>query len=330
MSEVARRLSVVMPVYNDWDSAARLIRGIGEAMSGSGYAIDVVAVDDGSNEPPPDRLDPAPGIAQVECLALAANLGHQRAIAVGLMAVAERPELDLVAVMDSDGEDRPTELRALAGKAAAAPDRAVVAQRSERSEGLGFRAFYWLYTRLFRLLTGQRINFGNFTVLQASQVRRVIGNPHIWNNFPAALLQSRISVEYVPTKRGTRYAGRSRMNFVGLVAHGLGAISVLSEAVFIRILFASLALLLLSVGLALAALYVRLFTDLGLPNWATTVLGFALVISIQALMMPILMAFLLLNNRATIQPLPASVALTQIRERRMLTEGRRPETPPPA
>jgi hypothetical protein len=110
------------------------------------------------------------------------------------------------------------------------------------------------------------------------------------------------------------------MNFVGLVAHGLGAISVLSEAVFIRILFASLALLLLSVGLALAALYIRFFTDLGLPNWATTVLGFALVISIQALMMPILMAFLLLNNRATIQPLPASVALTQIRERRMLTD----------
>jgi len=330
MSQAARRLTVVMPVYNDWQSGVRLVHDIGAAMAGGGYAVDVVAVDDGSSEPPPERLEPVQGIERVECLALAANLGHQRAIAVGLMAVAERPELDLVAVMDSDGEDRPAELRALADKAAAGPDRAVVAQRSERSEGLGFRAFYWLYTRLFRLLTGQRINFGNFTVLQASQVRRVIGNPHIWNNFPAALLQSRIPVEYVPTRRGKRYAGQSRMNFVGLVAHGLGAISVLSEAVFIRILLASLALLVLSVGLALAALYIRLFTELGLPNWATTVLGFALVISIQALMMPILMAFLLLNNRATIQPLPASVALTQIRERRMLTEGRRPQTPPPA
>ena len=144
-------------------------------------------------------------------------------------------------------------------------------------------------------------------------------------------MQSRIPVEYVPTRRGKRYAGQSRINFVGLVAHGLGAISVLSEAVFVRILVASLALL-LSVGLALGALYVRLFTDLALPNWATTVLGFALAISIQALMMPILMAFLLLNNRATIQPPPASVALTQISERRMLisdkAKGRRPRTPP--
>jgi glycosyltransferase involved in cell wall biosynthesis len=332
MNSAVRRLTVVMPVYNDWESAARLIGDIGQEMAGGDYAVDIVAVDDGSSEPPPERLAPTPGIARVECLALAANLGHQRAIAVGLMAVAERPELDMVAVMDSDGEDRPAELCALADKAAAASGRAMVAQRSERSEGLAFRALYWLYIRLFRLLTGQRINFGNFTVLQASQVRRVIGNPHVWNNFPAALLQSRIQVEYVPTRRGKRYAGQSRMNFVGLVAHGLGAISVLSEAVFVRILVASLVLLLLSVGLALGALYVRLFTDLGLPNWATTVLGFALVISIQALMMPILMAFLLLNNRATIQPPPASVALTQIRERRMLisdrAKGRRAKAPP--
>ncbi|MCA1661537.1 MAG: glycosyltransferase [Novosphingobium sp.] len=318
MSDAPRRLTVVMPVYDDWESAARVIGDIAAATAASGIEVDIVAVDDGSSEPPPERLEPAPGVTRIECLALAANLGHQRAIAVGLMAVAERPGLDLVAVMDADGEDRAEDLRTLAERAAAAPGRAVVAQRGERSEGLAFKAFYWLYTRLFRLLTGQRINFGNFIVLQAGQVHRVIGNPHVWNNFPAALLQSRIAVEYVPTRRGKRYAGRSRMNFVGLVAHGLGAISVLSEAVFVRILIASLALLTLSVGLALGALYLKLFTDLALPNWATIVLGFALVISIQALMMPILMAFLLLNNRAAIQPLPASVALTQIRERRML------------
>ena len=314
----ARRLTVVMPVYNDWVSAALLIRDIGSAMAGSGYAVDIVAVDDGSSEPPPLALDPGPGIAAVECLMLAANLGHQRAIAVGLMAVAERADLDLVAVMDSDGEDRPAELRTMADRAAQTADKAIVAQRSERSESVLFKSFYALYILVFRLMTGQRINFGNFTVLQPAHVRRVIGNAHIWNNFPAAALHSRIAVEYVPTRRGKRYAGQSRMNFIGLVTHGLGAISVHSEAVFVRILFASLALLLVSVGLGGAALYMKLFTSLAIPNWATTVLGFALVISIQALMMPILMAFLLLNNRSAIQPLPASVALSMIRERRAL------------
>lgn len=314
----SRRLTVVMPVYNDWQSATLLIRDIGLAMADSGYEITIVAVDDGSTEVPPMALDPGPGIAAIECLLLAANIGHQRAIAVGLMAVAERPDTDLVAVMDSDGEDRPAELRAMVERAGGVAHKAIVAQRSERSESVFFKTFYALYTRVFRMLTGQRIAFGNFTVLQPAQVRRVIGNAHIWNNFPAALLHSRIAVEYVPTRRGKRYAGQSRMNFIGLVTHGLGAISVHSEAVFVRILFASLALLLVSSGLGAGALYMKLFTDLAIPNWATTVLGFALVISIQALMMPILMAFLLLNNRSAIQPLPASVALTMIRERRCL------------
>ena len=319
MSDSLRRLTVVMPVYNDWESATRLIRDLGVALAAAGFRIDVVAIDDCSTEPPPATLEPIPGIDRIECVQLAANLGHQRAIAVGLMAIAPERDLDLVAVMDSDGEDRPDELRKLARTATGLAGKAIVAQRAKRSESLTFKGFYWIYTRIFRLLTGHRINFGNFSVLQASQVRRVIGNPHIWNNFPAAVLHSRIPVEYLPTTRGTRYAGQSRMNFVGLVAHGLGAISVLSEAVFVRILFFSLALLALSVGLVLVALYVKLFTDLGLPNWATTVLGFALVISIQALMLPILMAFLLLNNRATIQPPPSSVALAQVRERRVLS-----------
>jgi glycosyltransferase involved in cell wall biosynthesis len=298
----ARRITVVMPVYNDWESAALLIRDIGTAMDGSGFALDIVAVDDGSTELSPATLDAGQGIASVQCLLLAANLGHQRAIAVGLMAVAERTDLDLVAVMDSDGEDRPAELRIMADRAAKEAGRAIVAQRSERSESVVFKSFYALYVLVFRLMTGQRINFGNFTVLQPAHVRRVIGNAHIWNNFPAAVLHSRIAVDYVPTRRGTRYAGQSRMNFIGLVTHGLGAISVHSEAVFVRILFASLALLLVSAGLGAAALYMKLFTGLAIPNWATTVLGFALVISIQALMMPILMAFLLLNNRSAIQP----------------------------
>ena len=138
------------------------------------------------------------------------------------------------------------------------------------SESALFKAFYALYTFVFRALTGQRIAFGNFTVLKPAQVRRVIGNPHIWNNFPAALLHSRIAVEYVPTRRGKRYAGQSRMNFIGLVTHGLGAISVHSEAVFVRILFASLGLVLLSVSLGAGALYMKIFTVMAIPNWATT------------------------------------------------------------
>ena len=307
-----RRLTIAMPVYNDWESASILISHLETALRDLPLVIDVVAIDDCSTVPAPDRLEVSGIISQVECVQLAGNVGHQRAIAIGLMHVAERSDLDLVAVMDSDGEDTPEELRSMVAQALTAAGLSFVAQRRERSESIVFKLFYQVYINLFRLLTGHRINFGNFSVLPAAHVRRIIASQHVWNNFPATVIQSRLPVRYIPTKRGKRYAGESRMNFVGLVTLGLGAISVFSDAVYIRILIASLGLFAVSVAMAVFALWARLFTDLAIPTWATTVLGFALLISIQAIMLPIMMAFLLLSNRATVQPLPKVIAMTMI------------------
>lgn len=314
----ARRLTVVMPVFNDWESAQILISEIDAALHDLPLELDVVAVDDCSTVPAPERIAIAGTVRRVECVQLAGNVGHQRAIAIGLMHIAERSDLDLVAVMDSDGEDTPAELRAMTLQALGASGIGFVAQRHQRSESLIFKLFYRIYIGLFRLLTGHRINFGNFSVLPAAHARRIITSQHIWNNFPATVLQSRLPVRYVPTKRGKRYAGESRMNFVGLVAHGLGAISVFSDAVYIRILIGSLALFAVSLTVAAIAVWMKLFTNLAVPSWATTVVGFALIVSIQAIMLPIMMAFLLLSNRATVQPLPKVIAMTMIAHCRVL------------
>ena len=53
-----RGLTVLMPVFNDWESAAMLLADIGKEMSGSGFAIHIVAVDDCSTEPLPEQLQP--------------------------------------------------------------------------------------------------------------------------------------------------------------------------------------------------------------------------------------------------------------------------------
>ena len=315
------RLTIVMPVYNDWASFQCLIRDLGSALAGLDRRVDVLAMDDCSTDRAPESIaSPAP-IARVRVLRLAANVGHQRAIAIGLMHVAEEREAALVAVMDSDGEDRPVELRRMIDQATAAPGVAIVAQRMKRSESALFQFFYWLYLRLFNLLTGHRIRFGNFSLLPMWQVRRIVNSPHIWNNFAAALVQSRMPILYVPTARGVRYAGRSTMNFVSLIAHGLGAISVFSEAVFIRILLASTALFGSAIAVALVALALRLFSAVAIPGWATNVIGFALLISLQALITPITVAFLLLSNRAAVQPLPKSIAPSFIESERVLGRG---------
>ena len=62
-----------------------------------------------------------------------------------------------------------------------------------------------------------------------------------------------------------------------------------------------------------------MFSDLAIPGWTTNVFGFLLVIGFQTIMMAVMMAFLLLNNRASVQVAPSDVAGGYVREIRTFT-----------
>jgi glycosyltransferase involved in cell wall biosynthesis len=308
------RLLIVTPVYDDWESFGHLLHDIETALPAEQYDVDIIAVDDCSNASPA-MPDLAGSIASVTVLRLTMNVGHQRAIAVGLVHADSEPGAETVAIMDSDGEDVPAELKRMVDTAAAEPGVAIVAQRFKRSETLGFRLFYWLYVQVFRALTGHRIDFGNFSVLTREHVGRLVHNPNIWNNFAATLIQAKIPIHRVPTARGKRYAGRSHMKLVSLITHGLGAISVFTDAVFVRILLASAGIFALAILAVIIVICIRLFTDLAIPGWATNVLGFAVLLSAQAVMLPIMIIFLQLSNRSSFQNIPSDHAARLVERR---------------
>lgn len=172
-------------------------------------------------------------------LRLALNLGHQRAIAVGLCAVADRTQFDAVLVMHSDGEDRPADIAALLEASRQHPDHVVLARRAKRSESPAFRFWYLIYKLIFHTLSGQVISFGNYSVVPMSAVQRLVHMPELWNNLAACILRSRLPCTTVPTARGVRYSGRSTMNLVSLVVHGLSVMSVYSDVIFVRALIAA-------------------------------------------------------------------------------------------
>ncbi|MDX9967755.1 MAG: glycosyltransferase, partial [Hydrogenophaga sp.] len=98
-------LLVVTPVFEDREASARLFAELGHLF---GRDVYVIAVDDGSVRQP---LDPASlqsaGVAGV-VIRLRRNVGHQRAIAIGLGYAAEHmTDGQRLVVMDSDGEDVP-------------------------------------------------------------------------------------------------------------------------------------------------------------------------------------------------------------------------------
>jgi polyisoprenyl-phosphate glycosyltransferase len=222
--------------------------------------------------------------------------------------------------MDSDGEDRPEDVVRMLSTFRADPGGIVVAKRAERSEGPLFRVFYGLYKALFSALTGKVIDFGNFCLIPRALLGRLVFMPETWNHLAAAIVRSRLKIHRLETRRGTRYAGRSHMNLVQLMIHGLSAISVLSDAVFVRVLIlAALSSSLAVMGIAVTVA-LRLFTELAVPGWASNVVGTMLLILFQTVLLAAAAAFLLLGSRSGLFFIPASDAQRYVRDRTVVFE----------
>lgn len=301
-------IAVVIPVYNDWESVGRLLQGLGTVGRENSLAFSVILVDDASSVPAPDAF---PGldetaIPRLRIVRLAFNLGHQRAIAVGIVVASEQvAELEATVVMDGDGEDRPEDLPRLLQASKANPSAIVCARRARRSESVAFKAFYLLYKLSFGKLTGVRIDFGNFCLVPAPLLRTIAAQPGIWNHLAATLTRSRVPLVKVETDRGKRFAGKSKMSFVSLVVHGLSAITVYADVVLVRLLLATGVLAGSAFLGLLAVVAVRLFTSKAIPGWTSNVAGTMLTLLVQSLVSSVIGVFIILSQRTTRPILPA-------------------------
>jgi glycosyltransferase involved in cell wall biosynthesis len=306
--EGMKRLAVVTPVLDDWRSFSVLVKQIADQVARDVEWVEIIAVDDGSVENFDPATIPLPGVDAVRVVRLALNLGHQRAIAVGLVTVSSRKDLDGVIVMDSDGEDRPEEIPLLLEAARLSPDQVILAHRARRSESAMFKLGYGAYKFFFRMLTGRGISFGNFSLLPIDAVRRLVHMPELWNNLPAAIMRSRLRFTSVHTVRGMRFDGHSKMNFAGLVIHGLSAMSVYTDFVFVRVLLAAASVSVLSFMAICVVLAVRLGTTLAIPGWATTVFGDLVIILFQAMLTIVATSLMVLAGRSARPIVPVTDA----------------------
>ncbi len=296
-------LIIVIPVHNDWECLAILTERLGAVLGAVGICFSIVAVDDASHVP-----ESAPVAAIIR---LTRNIGHQRAIAVGVAYALVNTEAETIAIMDADGEDRPEDLPALLAALEESGSQVVVARRRRRSEGPRFRLFYIAYKIAFRILTGEQLDFGNFCVLRRDAAQRLVGMHELWLNLPATIMRSRLQTVRLPTDRGRRYVGRSRMNLVSLVTHGLSAIGVFSERAFTRVLLAIggiAAFMMLSFTLAMALKAAGLAT----PGWLTTIAVAALIVLIQSATVALCGLFVVFGQAANLVQAPSATASTLI------------------
>jgi polyisoprenyl-phosphate glycosyltransferase len=269
---------IVIPVFNDDASLRALLDRLAVCIRGQPATMSVLVVDDGSF-PALDLGSAGPDLGlSGEILTLRRNVGHQRAIAIGIAYAVANKIGKTVLVMDGDGEDNPDDVHRLISACSALPSPGiVVAERAKRSEGQAFLAFYWLYRWLFVVLTGKKIRFGNFSAMPASAAERLANMSELWLSLPGAILRSRLPITNLRTERGRRYFGTSKMNFVALVVHGLSAMAVFVEQAFTRIVLFALSLSALVIGASIVAIIFKLI-GWSTPGWMTTVVGISLVV----------------------------------------------------
>jgi hypothetical protein len=156
----------------------------------------------------------------------------------------------------------------------------VVAQRKSRVETFRFKTFYLIYKLLFQFLTGRKISFGNFMALKPAALQRLAAMQELWMHVASCVLTSKLRVQTLPIDRGPRYAGKSKMNFVGLALHGFRALMVFAEDVLVRVGIICALVAVATVMASTVAIGLKL-AGFATPGWFSVALGILLLVFLQ-------------------------------------------------
>jgi len=228
------KIKILIPIYNDWQSAFKLLKDINFQVSTLSDEFSVIIINDASIENKPEFPTDLNNLKSVQIINMKDNKGHARCIASGLKYIYEKKEFDYVIPMDGDGEDRPEEIKNFIELTDQSKDKSIVGERIKRSESLFFKICYLFHKFLTLAFTGQSIRFGNFTCLSKITVEKMINEKATWNSFSGSLKKVEKDMLSIPSIRGTRYFGPSKMSFFNLLKHSLSIISVFRKTVLIR------------------------------------------------------------------------------------------------
>ena len=228
------KIQILIPVYNDFQSLSKLLDDINSTISNSDKNFSVIIINDASTDKEEITISDKEKISSIKIINMKTNNGHARGIAAGLKYIFENEVFDYVIPMDGDGEDRPEEILKFIELLKHEPNKPIVGERIKRSEGIIFKISYIIHKLITFIFTGHSIKFGNFTCLPKSTVEKMINEKATWSSFSGSLTKLEKNRSTIPSIRGTRYFGPSKMSFKNLLIHSLSIITVFKINVLIR------------------------------------------------------------------------------------------------
>ena len=229
-----KKFVILISIYNDWKSVFKLLSNIDLQIENWDSDVSILMINDASTEPMPAMQMKLKNIKSIRLMNMKKNKGHARCNAAGLKFLTEKEDFDYVILMDGDGEDRPEELPLLRNKTLESSSKTVTANRINRSEGPFFKFLYQSHKILTYIFTGKLIKFGNYSCLPKAAAAKLAKDVSIWSSFSGSVVKvisDRISI---PSVRGPRYFGPSKMNFFNLLIHSFSIIAVFKHSVILR------------------------------------------------------------------------------------------------
>ena len=232
-----KKIVILIPVFNDWESLKKLLLEVNENVSNlKGIHFECLVVNDSSTIEQPNLTRPN-NIKSLEILNMKENRGHARCNAFGIRHVFKKKDFDYLLLMDGDGEDRPIEIKSLIEAINNKPTVSAVAKRVKRSEGLFFQFLYQVHKLITLIFTGQNINFGNYSILTKADVEKLHSKASLWSSFSGTVKKNIKSLNEINSARGLRYFGPSQMSLLKLLIHSFSIIAVFKYHVFLRSTF---------------------------------------------------------------------------------------------
>lgn len=253
MSRSQKTISIVVPFYNEGEGVNSFYRALSEVLESiPGYEMEVVCVDDGSQD---DTLEKLVSIVRKDprfrVIELSRNFGKEAALTAGIDAAKG----DAVIPIDADLQDPPELISALVEKWEEGAE-VVLARRVDRSSDPFLKRktaelFYRFHNRLSTVQIPE--NVGDFRLMdrvavdalkQLPEQQRFMKGLFAWIGFKTT------SVDYARSRRtsgNSKFSGWKLWNFAleGLTSFstaplklwsyigGLGAIATFSYALFI-------------------------------------------------------------------------------------------------
>ena len=250
-----KKILILIPVFNDWESLKKLIVEINENISNfHEIQFECLIVNDASTIDQPKLTRPR-NIKSLEILNMRENRGHARCNAFGIRYIFQKKDFDYLILMDGDGEDRPIEIKNLVEAINIEPKVSVVAKRVKRSEGPFFQFLYQVHKLITLIFTGQNINFGNYSILTKEDVEKLHSKASLWSSFSGTVKKNIKSLNEVNSVRGLRYFGPSQMSLFKLLIHSFSIIAVFKYHVFLRSTFIIILLSYLSSTLGIFSIF---------------------------------------------------------------------------